>query len=63
MQALVILSFVVSGILMVVVTKVAKSALEKALAEGIDIDGSVADNSSVVEEARVDIHESLLVKG
>ncbi|KAM0012999.1 putative SNARE associated golgi family protein [Helianthus debilis subsp. tardiflorus] len=61
--ALVILSFVVSVILMVVVTKVAKSALEKALAEGIDIDGSVADSSSVVEEARVDIHESLLVKG
>ncbi|KAM0012974.1 putative SNARE associated golgi family protein [Helianthus debilis subsp. tardiflorus] len=61
--ALVILSFVVSVILMVVVTKVAKSALEKALADGIDIDGSVADSSSVVEEARVDIHESLLVKG
>ncbi|KAJ0742107.1 putative SNARE associated golgi family protein [Helianthus annuus] len=61
--ALVILSFVVSVILMVVVTKVAKSALEKALAEGIDIDGGVADSSSVVEEARVDIHESLLVKG
>ncbi|MFS8020252.1 putative SNARE associated golgi family protein [Helianthus anomalus] len=60
--ALVILSFVVSVILMVVVTKVAKSALEKALAEGIDIDGSVADSSSVVEETRVDIHESLLVK-
>ncbi|XP_076949237.1 uncharacterized protein LOC143621809 [Bidens hawaiensis] len=61
--ALVILSFVVSVILMVVVTKVAKSALEKALAEGIDIDGSGSESSSVVDEARVDIHESLLVKG
>ncbi|XP_076888381.1 uncharacterized protein LOC143538793 [Bidens hawaiensis] len=61
--ALVILSFVVSVILMAVVTKVAKSALEKALTEGIDIDGSGSESSSVVDEARVDIHESLLVKG
>ncbi|KAL8255116.1 hypothetical protein R6Q59_033337 [Mikania micrantha] len=61
--ALLILSFLVSVILMVVVTKVAKSALDKALSEGIDIDGSGVEGSSVAEEARVDIHEPLLAKG
>ncbi|XP_071721753.1 uncharacterized protein [Rutidosis leptorrhynchoides] len=60
--ALVILSFLVSVVLMVVVTKVAKSALDKALAEGSDIDASGNERSSHVEEARVDLHQSLLVK-
>ncbi|MFS7996026.1 hypothetical protein Hanom_Chr12g01125021 [Helianthus anomalus] len=50
-------------ILMLIVTKVAKSALEKVLAEGVDICGSGAERSSAVEEARVDIHDPLLVKG
>ncbi|KAL8240075.1 hypothetical protein R6Q59_013430 [Mikania micrantha] len=61
--ALLILSFLVSVILMVVVTKVAKSALDKALSEGIDIDGSGVEGSSIADEARVDIHEPLLAKG
>ncbi|KAF5767216.1 putative SNARE associated golgi family protein [Helianthus annuus] len=61
--AFVILSCMVSLILMLIVTKVAKSALEKALAEGVDIVGSGAESSSAVEEARVDIHDPLLVKG
>ncbi|KAM0049266.1 putative SOUL hem-binding protein [Helianthus debilis subsp. tardiflorus] len=52
----------VSLTLMLIVTKVAKSALEKALAEGADIGGSGAESSSAVEEARVDIHDPLLVK-
>nr|XP_043621591.1 TVP38/TMEM64 family membrane protein slr0305-like [Erigeron canadensis] len=60
--AVLILSFVVSVVLMVVITKVAKSALDKALAEGTDIDGSGTVSSSVVEETRVDLHQSLLVK-
>lgn len=46
---------------MVVVTKVAKSALDKALSEGIDVNGNGSESSSVVEEARVDIHQPLLV--
>lgn len=47
--------------LMVVVTKVAKSALDKALSEGVDIDGSGNERSPLVEETRVDLHQSLLV--
>ncbi|XP_076932050.1 uncharacterized protein LOC143597424 [Bidens hawaiensis] len=61
--AFVILSFFVSVILMLVVMKVAKSALDHALAEGADLDGTGTESSSVVEEARVDIHDPLLVKG
>nr|KAJ0188189.1 hypothetical protein LSAT_V11C900488280 [Lactuca sativa] len=58
--ALVVLSFVVSVVLMVVVTKVAKSALEKALAEDVDIAvvDDIGSNSSTV----VDLHEPLLVQ-
>ncbi|KAI3751943.1 hypothetical protein L2E82_23037 [Cichorium intybus] len=58
--ALVLLSFVVSVVLMVVVTKVAKAALEKALAENaadIAVVGDAGSSSSAV----VDLHEPLLV--
>ncbi|KAI7728608.1 hypothetical protein M8C21_005760, partial [Ambrosia artemisiifolia] len=60
--AFVILSCMVSLILMLIVTKVAKSALDKALSEGVDIAGSGTESSSAVEEARIDIHEPLLDK-
>ncbi|KAI3508979.1 hypothetical protein L1887_24002 [Cichorium endivia] len=58
--ALVLLSFMVSVVLMVVVTKVAKAALEKALAENaadIVVVGGAGGSSSAV----VDLHEPLLV--
>lgn len=59
--ALVILSFMVSVVLMVVVTKVAKTALEKALAEE-DVNILVADGGDSNSSAVVDLHEPLLLQ-
>ncbi|KAJ9556903.1 hypothetical protein OSB04_011517 [Centaurea solstitialis] len=55
--ALIILSFALSVVLIAIVTKVAKSALEKALAEE-----AAEDDLSIVEDAREDIRDPLLVK-
>ena len=48
---------------MVCVTKVAKSALEKALAENEDIDSNVeSPQLPIVGEAHVDLHHPLIIK-
>ncbi|KAM7277799.1 hypothetical protein ACFE04_004933 [Oxalis oulophora] len=59
-----ILGLVISVILMICVTKVAKDALEKALAENEDIDGleSSPPELLLVVEAPEDLHQPLLIK-
>ena len=48
---------------MVCVTKVAKSALEKALAENEDVDNIVGSPQlPIVGEAPVDLHQPLIIK-
>lgn len=50
-------------ILLVCVTKVAKSALEKALAEDVDIDGVLGSPQlPIVGETPVDLNQPLLIK-
>ncbi|KAL5541672.1 hypothetical protein UlMin_009382 [Ulmus minor] len=61
--ALIISGLVVSVILMVCVTRVAKAALEKALAENEDIEGIIASpefNAAV--ESPVDLNQPLIIK-
>lgn len=57
------LGLVISVILMVCVTKVAKAALEKALAENEDIDGIVAaPQLPIVSNPSLDLQQPLVVK-
>ncbi|KAL6343481.1 hypothetical protein AAG906_024846 [Vitis piasezkii] len=57
------LGLVISVILMVCVTKVAKAALEKALAENEDIDGIVAaPQLPIVSDPSLDLQQPLVVK-
>ncbi|OMO85380.1 SNARE associated Golgi protein [Corchorus olitorius] len=61
--AFLILGLVVSVILMVCVTKVAKSALEKALAENEDVDSIIGSPQlPIVGETPVDLHQPLIIK-
>uniref|UniRef100_A0A5B6ZK63 VTT domain-containing protein n=1 Tax=Davidia involucrata TaxID=16924 RepID=A0A5B6ZK63_DAVIN len=64
--AFIILGLVVSVIIMVCVTKVAKAALEKALAENEDID-SILDSPQLPvmaddRDSPVDLHQPLIIK-
>ncbi|XP_043807431.1 TVP38/TMEM64 family membrane protein slr0305 isoform X2 [Manihot esculenta] len=60
---LIILGLVVSLVLMLCVTKVAKSALEKALAENEDIDSILASPQlPIVADPVVDLNQPLIVK-
>ncbi|KAL0928565.1 hypothetical protein M5K25_000460 [Dendrobium thyrsiflorum] len=60
---LIISGFVVSAILMVCVTKVAKSSLEKALAENPDVeDLLVSPQLPITSCPAVDLHKPLIVK-
>lgn len=50
-------------ILMVCVTKVAKAALDKALAENMEVDGILASPQlPIVSEPPSDLHQPLIVK-
>ncbi|XP_022722785.1 uncharacterized protein LOC111279963 isoform X3 [Durio zibethinus] len=61
--AFLILGLAVSVVLMVCVTKVAKSALDKALAENEDVDSIVGSPQlPIVGEAAVDLHQPLIIK-
>ncbi|CAN6726298.1 hypothetical protein ACFX13_012645 [Malus domestica] len=61
--AFIILGLVVSVILMICVTRVAKAALEKALAENEDIDNiDIIPELPVVSETPVDLDQPLLIK-
>ncbi|KAK3002553.1 hypothetical protein RJ639_022036 [Escallonia herrerae] len=64
--AFIVLGLVVSVVLMVCVTKVAKSALEKALAENEQIDDIVdivdAQTLPIVADAPVGLHQPLIIK-
>lgn len=57
---LLILSLVVSVVLMVWVTKVAKAALDKVLAENVEVAGSIA--SPQLPVTSVDLHRPLISK-
>uniref|UniRef100_A0A5B6ZMF4 VTT domain-containing protein n=1 Tax=Davidia involucrata TaxID=16924 RepID=A0A5B6ZMF4_DAVIN len=62
--AFIMLGLVVSVVAMVCVTKVAKAALEKALAENEDIDG-ILDSSQqlpIMADSPVDLHRPLIIK-
>ncbi|EOY05527.1 SNARE associated Golgi protein family isoform 1 [Theobroma cacao] len=61
--AFLISGLAVSVVLMVCVTKVAKSALEKALAENEDVDNIVGSPQlPIVGEPPVDLHQPLIIK-
>ncbi|KAK4283637.1 hypothetical protein QN277_000566 [Acacia crassicarpa] len=61
--AIVILGLSLSVILMICVTKVAKSALEKALAENGDIDGSLpSPDLPITSEHPTDLNQPLIIK-
>ncbi|KAM0962910.1 uncharacterized protein LOC126607383 [Malus sylvestris] len=61
--AFIILGLVVSVILMICVTRVAKAALDKALAENEDIDNiDIIPELPVVSEAPVHLNQPLLIK-
>ncbi|KAH6788081.1 SNARE associated Golgi protein family [Perilla frutescens var. hirtella] len=61
--AFIALSLVVSVVLMIIVTRVAKSALEKALAENEDADVSPASPElPVAADLTVNFHQPLLIK-
>lgn len=50
-------------VLMVCVTKVAKAALDKALAENMEVDGILATPQlPIVSEPPLDLHQPLIVK-
>ncbi|EXB95829.1 hypothetical protein L484_010027 [Morus notabilis] len=61
--AFIILGLVVSVVLMICVTRVAKAALEKALAENEGIE-SIIDSTEIpiVAEPPVDLHQPLIIK-
>ncbi|WRX21338.1 SNARE associated Golgi protein - like 5 [Theobroma cacao] len=62
-HAFLISGLAVSVVLMVCVTKVAKSALEKALAENEDVDNIVGSPQlPIVGEPHVDLHQPLIIK-
>ncbi|KAI3459349.1 hypothetical protein Pfo_016012 [Paulownia fortunei] len=61
--AFLVLSLVVSVLLMIYVTRVAKAALDKALAENEGVDGDLAPpESPVVADSSVNLHQPLLIK-
>ncbi|PQP99495.1 uncharacterized protein Pyn_32163 [Prunus yedoensis var. nudiflora] len=60
--AFIILGLAVSVILMICVTRVAKAALEKALAENEDIDINATPELPVVAEAPAHLNQPLLIK-
>nr|GMD60223.1 TVP38/TMEM64 family membrane protein slr0305-like [Ipomoea batatas] len=62
-MAFIALGFLVSVILMVSVTRVAKAALEKALAENDDVDDILTlPKLPVMSDPHGDIHKSLIIK-
>lgn len=61
--AFIALSLVVSVVLMIIVTRVAKSALEKALAENEDAEGDPATPElPVAADSTTNLHQPLLIK-
>ncbi|KAL1808415.1 hypothetical protein DCAR_0727878 [Daucus carota subsp. sativus] len=60
--ALIVSGLVLSVVLLICVTKVAKSALDKALAENEDIDDDVGAAEESTEVDRVDLQQPLLIK-
>ncbi|KAL5150833.1 TVP38/TMEM64 family membrane protein slr0305 [Glycine soja] len=63
MQAFIILGLVISVVLMICVTKVAKAALDKALAENEDIDGITSSpDLPIVAEPSADLNQPLIIK-
>ncbi|PSS33900.1 TVP38/TMEM64 family membrane protein like [Actinidia chinensis var. chinensis] len=61
--AMIIAGFVMSVVLLVCVTKVAKAALNKALAENENIDSIVASPElPIVAETMADLHQPLVIK-
>ncbi|XP_042518565.1 TVP38/TMEM64 family membrane protein slr0305-like [Macadamia integrifolia] len=60
---LIILGLVVSVVLIICVTKVAKSSLDKALAENMEIDGALASSKlPIVADAPMDLNQPLIIK-
>ncbi|BBG93297.1 SNARE associated Golgi protein family [Prunus dulcis] len=62
MMAFIVLGLAVSVILMICVTRVAKAALEKALAENEDIDINATPELPVVAEVPAHLNQPLLIK-
>ncbi|CAL0334620.1 unnamed protein product [Lupinus luteus] len=61
--AFIISGIIISVVLMICVTKVAKSALDKALAENEDIDGITSSSSAlpIVAESSLDLNQPLII--
>ncbi|CAK9151051.1 unnamed protein product [Ilex paraguariensis] len=63
MQIYIALGFVISAILMVCITKVAKASLEKALAENDVVEGILGSPGlPVVAEPPLDLQKPLIIK-
>ncbi|XXG79400.1 hypothetical protein AAC387_Pa09g0478 [Persea americana] len=63
LEVVMISGVVISVVLMVCVTKVAKAALDKALAENMEVDGILATPQlPIVSEPPLDLHQPLIVK-
>ncbi|XP_004486152.1 uncharacterized protein [Cicer arietinum] len=60
--AFIIIGLAISMVLMICVTKVAKSALDKALAENEDIDGTSSPELPVVAEPSSNLNQPLIIK-
>ncbi|PIN17370.1 hypothetical protein CDL12_09971 [Handroanthus impetiginosus] len=61
--AFIVLSLVVSVVLMIIVTRVAKAALEKALAENEDLDGNVVPSEPpVLVDSTANLRQPLIIK-
>ncbi|QCD77100.1 mercuric reductase [Vigna unguiculata] len=60
--AFIILGLVISVILMICVTRVAKSALDKALAENEDIDDIISPELPIVDETSPNLNQPLIIK-
>ncbi|CAA2938074.1 uncharacterized protein LOC111382143 [Olea europaea var. sylvestris] len=61
--AFIVLGLVVSVVLMICVTRVAKAALDKALAENADLDGDIASPQlPIVADPDVNLHQPLIIK-
>ncbi|KAL5701715.1 hypothetical protein ACHQM5_027025 [Ranunculus cassubicifolius] len=58
----IVLSLVISVVLMICITKVAKSALDKALAENAELNGLDSEQLPITDSSPSDLHRPLIIK-
>ncbi|KAL5701717.1 hypothetical protein ACHQM5_027027 [Ranunculus cassubicifolius] len=58
----IVVSLVISVVLMICITKVAKSALDKALAENAELNGLDSEQLPITDSSPSDLHRPLIIK-